>query len=411
MVFLLSETEKLLIIIIASSLFLLSLIITICFVSPVCWLHKWFIESNAKKKEDIKICYSAKQLLTQESKHFQLSVIPHYGANSEIGSKHKSKHINEVSIQVDQNKAKKQSIASEESVSLNTGSIKLEIRYETISNASIRLFINIIEISKLKQRDYLVDPSCYVSIILVGLKNRRRSLINKAIPSALYRTSTAKRCLNPVFNELFVSQDLPKSILKDGLLRIKVFDDERYANDLCLGEATVHLKKVDNTADNLIKEYSLLSSKESKGELLIGLCYLPTSKRVTVSIMKATLSHSTNIQTSNTICYYIRVLLFINGKLMKKKKTATTQKMVWGDNEILTFDLMSFESSESAFMFVLSFKQESSQSPSSPETPVVAEGEESPKDRHIGHFIVGQEMWHQMKQQPRKQITKWHKLY
>jgi len=257
----------------------------------------------------------------------------------------------------------------------------------------------------------LVDPSCYVSIILIGLKNRRRSLINKAIPSALYRTSTAKRCLNPVFNELFVSQDLPKSILKDGVIRVKVFDDERYANDLCLGEAVVPLKKVENTTENSVKEFTLSSVKEPKGDLLIGIVYLPTSKRVTVSVMKASLSHALHMQTTTTICYYVRVLLFINGKLVKKKKTCSNQKMVWGDNEILTFDLMSFEGNQSAFMFVLSFKPESSQSPSSPETPVAVEGEESRKERHIGHFIVGQDLWTQMKQQPRQQITKWHKLY
>ena len=86
--------------------------------------------------------------------------------------------------------------------------------------------------------------------------------------------------------------------------------------------------------------------------------------------------------------------------------------MVWGDNEILTFDLMSFENEESAFMFVLSSKQESSQSPSSPETPVASdENNESRKERHIGHFVVGHQFWTEMKQQPRKQIIKWHKIY
>jgi Ca2+-dependent lipid-binding protein len=86
----------------------------------------------------------------------------------------------------------------------------------------------------------------------------------EAIPSEIYRTVTAKRCLNPVFNELFTSQDLPKSILKDGLLKLKVYDDERYSNDLCLGEVTIPLKKLenDNMNNNETKIYNLCNSKE-----------------------------------------------------------------------------------------------------------------------------------------------------
>ena len=179
MVFMLTESEKLIIIIIASSLFLLSLIITICFVSPVCWLHKWFLGLDSKRKQGIKIGFPTKQVLTQESKHFQLSVVPHYGANTGNGSKSKTKANNDFSVLVDQNKAKQQSISSD--LEPNTGKIKIEIRYETLSNNSIKLYIKIVEVSDLQQREYMVDPSCYVSIILIGLRNRRRSLINKGI--------------------------------------------------------------------------------------------------------------------------------------------------------------------------------------------------------------------------------------
>jgi hypothetical protein len=105
--------------------------------------------------------------------------------------------------------------------------------------------------------------------------------------------------------------------------------------------------------------------------------------------------------------------MFINGKLTKKKKSSTSQKMIWGDNETLTFDLMSSDSEEAAFMLVLSSKLESSVSPSSPETPGTPDNHnnDSRKDRHIGHFIIGKEFWIEMRQQPRKQILKWHKLY
>ncbi len=180
MAFFLTENEKLFIIIFASSLFLLSVIITICVVSPICLFHKWFFKS--KKKQDIKICYPTKQLLTQESKHFQLSVVPHYGTNNEIGSKQNISGTHDFSISIDKNKSKKCSDASESAaLQQNSAKIKLEASYQSISNSSIRLKVKVIEVSDLQQREYLVDPSCYVSIVLVGLRNRRKSLINKGI--------------------------------------------------------------------------------------------------------------------------------------------------------------------------------------------------------------------------------------
>ncbi|XP_054159597.1 synaptotagmin-4-like [Oppia nitens] len=413
--FKLNEDEKVFIVIIASSLFLLSLIITICLVTPVCWLNKWLIKNNSKKQKDDDMIsqYIPNQLLTHESKHFQLSIVPNYGVNSQESV---AKHITKVSHDffVNQTTIRKQSIGSEsESIKQKTGVIKFGIRYEITSTTSLRLIINIIEICELQPREYLADPSCYVSIILIGLKARRRSLIHRATPSVLYRTASAKRCLNPVFNELFVSQDLPKSILNNGIIKLKIFDDERYANDVCLGQTSLQLKQLlANPLDNnMTRELTLLSCKESKGEILVGLCYLPTAKRLTIAVMKATLSHAHQIHTSAILCYYIRVLLFINGKLIKKKKTSFTQKMIWSDNEIMTFDLMSLESQQPAIMFVLSYKQESSQSsPSSPETPVSIETNGSHKDRHIGQFVVGNGLWQQMRQQPREQIVKWHKL-
>jgi len=145
---------------------------------------------------------------------------------------------------------------------------------------------------------------------------------------------------------------------------------------------------------------------------LVELSWSPEDAKASVSETVPYFVLELNRQNSEPLEYASKMYGSAPAGPKAKKKTATTQKMVWGDNEILTFDLMSYESEESAFMFVLSSKQENSQSPSSPETPIAVDGNnDSRKDRHIGHFVVGQELWAQMKQQPRKQITKWHKLY
>jgi len=80
MVFYLTDQEKILILAVAASLFLISVIVTVCVVSPVCAIHRWMFKAG--KKAAAKAAAGGKgteQLLKPESKHFQLTVIPHYG--------------------------------------------------------------------------------------------------------------------------------------------------------------------------------------------------------------------------------------------------------------------------------------------------------------------------------------------
>lgn len=41
-----------------------------------------------------------------------------------------------------------------------------------------------------------------------------------------------------------VSETLPKCLMKEGCLKLRVMDEERNANDICLGEVSVPLKKI-----------------------------------------------------------------------------------------------------------------------------------------------------------------------
>ncbi|ODM96034.1 Synaptotagmin-9, partial [Orchesella cincta] len=85
-----------------------------------------------------------------------------------------------------------------------------------------------------------------------------------------------------------------------------------------------------------------------RGEILIGLCYLPTAERMSVTIVKVTnlnpyFSHGTI--TKQSICY-VRLLLLRadTGRVLKKKKT-TFQKLSGSNgeqpvfNETLVFDM------------------------------------------------------------------------
>lgn len=71
-------------------------------------------------------------------------------------------------------------------------------------------------------------------------------LFSSATQNQLFRTETVKRSLNPVFNKNhFVTEHLPKCLLKEGSIKFRVIDEERYANDVCLGEVCIPLKKIE----------------------------------------------------------------------------------------------------------------------------------------------------------------------
>ncbi|RWS04493.1 hypothetical protein B4U79_14430 [Dinothrombium tinctorium] len=428
MAFYLTENEKILIIIFAASLFLLSVVLTVCVVSPFCLFNKWFVrlcnKVNPPKKHSQK-----QQLITPESKHFQLTVVPLYGSSSPttpngdtVGSKSLPRSEKEDSqsrkkrlMNKRKSTASFSSTDSECKQFLITSKIKLGFQWESIDESSVKIYIRVEEVNELSIRDYGVEPTCYVLIALAsvgGLRNRKKnSVIAKAAVS--FRTNTAKKSLSPTFNETFITSELPKSILKEGRLKIRLMDEERYANDYCLGELNLPLKKFLTLGEKCesLDTYNFAAPKEQKGEILYSICYLPTSRRVTFSIVKATLmGQSPGNQSQN---YYVRILMFVNGKLTKKKKTPTSEKMIWKSEDTLTFDMANAFPEETAFMVVLSSSKEpqisTNSSPSSPESPELPTSG-SKKDRHIGHCIVGSSVWKELKENPRKQINLCSKL-
>ena len=254
MVFLLTEKEKLIIIIIASCLFLLSLLITVCIVSPICLFHKWLFKSHKYKKTP------KQQIVTQESKHFQMSVIPHYGSynGNDLISKESSKHNKKIEKQSFGNY-----LVPTDELAEKKGQIKILLYLEKAKSESERLFMKVEEVIGLSGREHKLEPYCYVTLeVLFGSKMRRKNFKNKAAFS--FQTTTCKRGLGPVFNQCFVTPELPKNIIKDGCLRIKVCDEERYANDICLGEVILPMKQIRKSESKNSVIYDLNQPKEVK---------------------------------------------------------------------------------------------------------------------------------------------------
>lgn len=178
------------------------------------------------------------------------------------------------------------------------------------------------------------------------------------------------------------------------------------------------LHLMENPQERLITA-DLREPKQYNGEILFGLNYLPTAERLTINVMKASnlVSPLNNVET-----FYpcVRALLFHNGKVKKKKKTAPqngTLSPVY--NESLTFDIPQAELDRVVFLIVVSHRDPSQggtiSSPESPTTPVGAQ--QGGGQQHVGKVLLGSsshgsllQHWNAMKQSPRKQVTQWHTL-
>lgn len=61
----------------------------------------------------------------------------------------------------------------------------------------------------------------------------------------LFRTETIKRTNEAIYAEkIFISEELPKNLIKEGSIKFRLFHDERYANDICFGELIIPLKRI-----------------------------------------------------------------------------------------------------------------------------------------------------------------------
>nr|XP_037290304.1 synaptotagmin-2-like isoform X1 [Rhipicephalus microplus] len=264
-----------------------------------------------------------------------------------------------------------------------------------------KLFITIREAQNLppKPHGVVCDPYITCKVIKGRIKKPRRGSAGLRRPSCIslgssghclgqYQTQTKRKTQSPLYNETF-SLDLARGELKDSSLYLALYDMDKCSNDTEVGEAIVPLKEVDKLVEDPtdhMLELELKEPKQYKGEILFGLSYLPTAERLTFTIMKA--SNLTS-PMNNLESFYpcVRVLLFHSGKLRKKKKTAAQHATLCPVyNESLTFDVPQTELDNVVFLVVVSHR-DPSQTVSSPESPTTPVA--GAPQQHVGKVIVG----------------------
>ncbi|XP_013782171.1 synaptotagmin-A-like isoform X2 [Limulus polyphemus] len=293
------------------------------------------------------------------------------------------------------------------------GQVSLSVTYRERENQRTgQLIIYLKEAQELPSRLYggIIDP--YLIVQIYKNRGRKRSTKDLYVPIFEYRTSTKRKSQHPLFNETVVV-NIPKSELEESLVKVSVFDDEKIVNDTNLGEISVPIRNLHLTdhSGEQIHVLDLLEPKQSNGEILFGLSFLPTVERLTFTIVKA---NSLRVVSDSVVNFapYIRILLFHNGKFHKKRKTTCRYGSDCPSyNESLTFDLPSSEMENVMFVLIVTHRN------NTPSNQTPSKLIDYNRDHHVGKVVIGPRAsgstfchWLAMKQSLRKQVTQWHTL-
>lgn len=464
----LSDSDRLLLVASCAGLVTATILVTVCVVTPHCWLYRCIWGREEEKEKRKKLYYgtdviplpacpvSTKSVpATGEGKGAEggglvgatggvggsIVLLPFVRSRAARDSTYSSMSTassrGEASVYSDNSGDVVGSVEGLEEPPPMLGKVTILLRFQAASTTGSssqgfpagKLFVTIREAQNLppKPHGVVCDPYITCKVIKGRIKKPRRGSAGLRRPSCIslgssghclgqYQTQTKRKTQSPLYNETF-SLDLARGELKDSSLYLALFDMDKCSNDTEVGEVIVPLKEVDNLVEDPSEhmlELELKEPKQYKGEILFGLSYLPTAERLTFTIMKASnLTSPMNNLESFYPC--VRVLLFHSGKLRKKKKTAAQHATLCPVyNESLTFDVPQAELDNVVFLVVVSHRDPSQtvSSPESPTTPVAGAPQQ-----HVGKVVVGAcgrgsvlHHWNAMKQSPRKQVTQWHTL-
>ncbi|CAH0560664.1 unnamed protein product [Brassicogethes aeneus] len=154
------------------------------------------------------------------------------------------------------------------------------------------------------------------------------------------QTTVFRNNPNPYFDHHF-KFPISNDELKTKTLQMQIFDYDRFSRNDVIGEVLMAMEEYDISGGTFEVFGDITKNKkpaEDLQEILVSLSFLPSAERLTVVLLKA----RNLIQPSDreNMDPFVKVYLLVNGKRIKKKKTAAMKSScnpVW--NEALTFSL------------------------------------------------------------------------
>ncbi|XP_044730037.1 synaptotagmin-5 [Chrysoperla carnea] len=267
------------------------------------------------------------------------------------------------------------------------GRLHLRLKYDFDRSD---LAVHLIEAHDLSTSDQggFNDPYVRVSMSPCVDNRKRQTTIHRNNP-------------NPFFDQQF-KFPVSHEDLQDKTLILQVFDGDRFSRNDVAGEVRMSMEDLDVTSSIEVWGEVTKTKKppEEMQEVLLSLSYLPSAERLTVVVIKAR-----NLfipEDKESVDPFVKVNLIVNGKRVKKKKTASrkfTSDPVW--NEAMTFSISSSNLNQAAIEICV-MDQNTEFIGSNPLLGccLIGSREEGPERAH----------WLDMIQSPRKAVSQWHIL-
>uniref|UniRef100_A0A9J2P3Y0 C2 domain-containing protein n=1 Tax=Ascaris lumbricoides TaxID=6252 RepID=A0A9J2P3Y0_ASCLU len=270
------------------------------------------------------------------------------------------------------------------------GYINFTLRYNIISSA---LQVNIVSCRDLPELAIAADGQClldpYVKLQLLPEKQHR------------VKTRLVRATRNPLYEETFSMYGIEPEQLNATSLHFAVIAFDRYSRDTLLAEAVYPLKEADlNVVESKSVELELGGRGEDlgedRGQILISLCYQPTTNRVAVVLLKA--KNLPKFDITGMADPYVKLYMVYNGQRIAKKKSHVKKRTLSPVyNESFVFEL---PSSDMRDLDSIQFEI------------VVMDWDRVTKNEVMGRCVIGSESehWSQVRNNPRRQIAEWHTL-
>ncbi|XP_078076794.1 synaptotagmin-2 [Mustelus asterias] len=269
-----------------------------------------------------------------------------------------------------------------------TGNLKFSLSYDKKLS---KLELTVIEASNLPARHFSQRADFFIRVKLFTSLRRYQCILHQ------WDTMIVKNTRNPCFGDQF-SCFIEKDDYKKATLKLEAWDFDKYSRRDVLGEVCMSFSNLElpNTVEFCEKLQKV--QKEVVGEIFVSLKYLPTARKLEVTLLKVKIGCLSNNPDTGI---YTRVDFYVNQHKVKHQKTPAKPKSeITVFNEVILFTVSDSVINQSMIItsvYEISHSQDSA--------------------RHLlGRAYVGgkkpkeDDHWFSMLQSLRQPVSKWHPL-